>query len=104
MAADRMDASDFKPYTKDGRWTVLHNVNASADIGLNVGVHEFFLNNTRTMDVLLDVELMRRAAYVVGSQTSNFFRMATELNYAYHNVGEKRFLEVDRIPWTKTFG
>ena len=52
------------------------------------------------MDVLLDLDIMKRADYMFGSMTSNFFRLASELNFAHHDDQQKRFFEVHSSPRT----
>ena len=56
------------------------------------------------MSVLLDVELMKRAAFIFGSMTSNYYWLAAELNFYVHDDQLKRFVEVDGVAWGKTMG
>jgi len=48
--------------------------------------------------IVADLEMLRRANYLVGSFQSNVYRLAAELNSAYHHGKEKRIYAVD-IEW-----
>jgi hypothetical protein len=52
--------------------------------------------------IAADIEVLRRADYLVGSYQSNVYRLATELNTAYHvdkyPLYQDRFRTVD-VPW-----
>lgn len=102
IAADHFNATVLTPYDK-GTWTFVYNKDVSAawKDGTDKKKHEYYLNNPHTMDVLTDIEIMKKAQFIFGSHTSNYFKLAAELNYFYHDDRIKRFFEVDRIPWEK---
>ena len=58
-----------------------------------------FKGSVDTFSVLLDVVLFKEANYIVGSQTSNIFRLATALNHFHHKGDKKRAHEIDRFEW-----
>ena len=58
-----------------------------------------FQGKVDAFSVLLDLVLFKQANYIVGSQTSNVFRLATALNH-FHNKGDKkRAHEIDHHEW-----
>ena len=58
-----------------------------------------FSGNVDALSVLLDLCLFERAEYIVGSQTSNVFRLATALNFFRHGGDRRRAYEIDHVPW-----
>ena len=58
-----------------------------------------FQGNIDPYSVLLDLVFFKEANFIVGSQTSNVFRMATALNFFHHDGDQKRAFEIDHVPW-----
>ena len=49
-------------------------------------------------DIILDIELLKHADYLVGSMISNVFRLGAELNFAHNPTPENNVWSLD-IPW-----
>ena len=58
-----------------------------------------FQGHVDTFSILLDLVLFKEAQYIVGSQTSNVFRLATALNAFHHRNDKKRAYEIDSWQW-----
>jgi len=89
-----LNASRAPCWAQDG-WTFLHNPFALRSAATQL----MWFREARqheAVNVFVDIEAMRRADFLVGSFSSNVFRLGAELNVAHH-AGTKYSPHVERI-------
>ena len=75
------------------KWKFVFN-KAMLEGPVNQAEPDFFLKEPHTLATIVDVEIMKRADFLVGSMTSELYRLGVELNFFHHKDQLKRFYEV----------
>jgi hypothetical protein len=93
-------------WAKQG-WRFVHNHNAKRyekpDVSEDHKDWEWMMTGKHVdyFGIILDIHILMHASGIgiIGSQTSNVYRLATVLNAFHHNNDKKRSFEVDRVAW-----
>jgi len=97
----------MKPNLLKRGWTIVLNEDAFRSNATQGSKLDWFVQYRQSMgfDIVLDVDTLKRADFLIGSMISNVFRLGVELNHAHRiflgtdqDCTSQRYYSVD-VPW-----